>query len=552
MIAEQLAELVRAGVENAADEGVLQLEQVPEIVLERPRRREHGDWATNVALELARGNDNPRSVAEKLVTRIPASQVVERVEIAGPGFLNFYLSHRWFEDVVRRAVDEQARFGRTDSGRGTPVNVEYVSANPTGPINVVSGRHAAVGDAIARLLEATGHRVAREFYVNDTGRQAHLFGASIAAHYSRQFGIEAEVPDDGYKGGYVRDVARVISTEIRDSLMQVSEEERIQELTRLGVARMLDEMRASLERFGTTYDVWFSERTLHDSGRVSAVISRLRELGFAEEREGATWFLSSKFGDDKDRVLVRANGATTYLASDAAYLLDKFGRGFEQLIYLWGADHHGTVTRLRAVAEALGFDKDQVEISLVQVVSVLEGGTAVKGSKRAGIFVSLDELVDEVGVDAARYTFLTRSIDAPFDFDIELAKQQAPENPVFYVQYAHARICSILRKAAEDGVTFDRRNARLERLLHASEDELMRKIASYEEVVVEAAEQRAPHKITRYVEDLAATFSAFYRDCRVITDDPELTEARLVLCVATAAVIRQGLGLLGVAAPERM
>jgi arginyl-tRNA synthetase len=315
---------------------------------------------------------------------------------------------------------------------------------------------------------------------------------------------------------------------------------------------MLDEIRASLERFGTRYDVWFSERKLHESGAIEAAIQKLKERGVVYERDGALWFRSTDFGDDKDRVIVRSNGAPTYLAPDVAYFLDKFGRGFDRLIYLLGADHHGTVPRMLAAAEALGFDRDAVEILLVQIVTLAKGAERVKSSKRAGVIVELDELVNEVGKDAARYTFLTRSIDAPLEFDVELAKQEAPENPVYYVQYAHARICSILRRADEEGRTIDPSTAPLERLQHPSEDELMRKIASYEEVLPEAAAFRAPQRVSRYVEELASTFSAFYRDCRVITEDAGLTHARLTACVATKSTIASGLAILGVDAPERM
>ncbi|MDQ3952549.1 MAG: arginine--tRNA ligase [Actinomycetota bacterium] len=549
MIADQLADLLRVALEAS---GYAALSN-DIIQFERPRRREHGDWSTNVALAAAKeGRANPRDLAAKLVEHLPDAPIVERVEVAGPGFLNFHLSATWLHDVVRRAADPAARFGRSDRGEGKKVNVEFVSANPTGPINVVSGRHAAVGDAIASLLEATGHQVTREFYVNDAGRQLLLFGESVAAHYLRHFGVDAEVPEEGYRGAYVADLAKEFAGELGPRLLDASGEDRSTILRDMGLLRMQQEMRISLERFRTHFDVWFSEKTLHDSGSIDDTLAELRRRGLAEEREGALWFLSTRFGDDKDRVLVRANGAPTYLAGDAAYLRDKFGRGFEHLIYLWGADHHGTVARLKAMAQALGHDAEDVEIRLVQVVTLTAGEQTLKGSKRAGVFVTLDELVDQVGVDAARYTFLTRGIDAPLDFDIAAAKEQAPENPVYYVQYAHARICSILRRAAETGHAADVASAPMHHLGHESEDALMRKLASFEEVVVDAAEQRAPQKMTRYVEELAADFSAFYRDCKVVSEDADLTAARLALCVATKCVISEGLGLLNVSAPERM
>ena len=550
MIADRLDELL-SGALSAA--GVAESAWRGKIHFERPRRQEHGDWSTNIALAAAKEQGvNPRELAQTLIDRMPESPLVTRVEVAGPGFLNFHLSPAWLHDVVRRAADPAARYGRSDRAAGKKVNVEFVSANPTGPINVVSGRHAAVGDAIASLLEATGHQVTREFYVNDAGRQLLLFGESIAAHYLRLFGVAAEVPEEGYKGDYVAVLAKDLAAELGGRLVDAAPEERAAILSDMGLLRMQQEMRVSLEGFGTHYDVWFSERSLHESGSVEATLSELRRNGLAEEKDGALWFCSTRFGDDKDRVLVRTNGTTTYLAADSAYIRDKFGRGFEHLIYLWGADHHGTVSRLKAMAEALGHDRETVEVRLVQVVTLSAEGQAVKGSKRAGVFVTLDDLVEQVGTDAARYTFLTRGIDAPLHFDIEAAREQAPENPVYYVQYAHARICSILRKAADEGQGADVASAPLERLGHPSEDSLMRKLASFEEVIAEAAAQRAPQKVTRYVEELASEFSSFYRDCKVVTDDGALTAARLALCVATKCVIAEGLGLLGVSAPERM
>ena len=551
MITDQLATLVGKALESAVTAGVIPRVEPSELHFERPRRREHGDWATNVALGLAKGGANPRAIAEAIVAHLPESPLIERVDIAGPGFLNFKLADSWLHEVVRDAADPKSSFGRAGP-TGTKVNVEYVSANPTGPINVVSGRHAAVGDAIASLLEAAGHTVTREFYVNDAGRQARLFGESIAARYLELHGRTAEIPDGGYQGDYVIELARRISGEVGDSLVEVDADERTEDFRKRGLALMLDEMRASLERFGTTYDVWFSEQTLHTGGDITHAIDALEAKGLVEERDDARWLLTTKFGDDKDRVLVRATGEPTYLAADAAYLMNKFGRGFDRLIYLWGADHHGAIARLKAAAQGLGFDPDAVEVPIIQVVSLSSGSESLKGSKRAGVIVRLDDLVDEVGADAARYTFLTRSIEAPLDFDVEAVKEQAPENPVYYVQYAHARICSILAKAESEGLASAPESAPLELLQEPSEDELMRRLSVFEEVTGEAAAQRSPQKMTRYVEELASDFSAFYRDCKVVTENVDLTSARLALCVATKRVIADGLRMLGVSAPERM
>src|SRR5918992_2454102 len=551
MITDGLANLVRAAVDEAVADGVLPEGALPRIQFEHPKRIEHGDWATNVALVLAKGG-NPRTLAAALVERLPSSDLVADVEVAGPGFINFRLSRGWLHDVVIRAADPSSGVGRSGENAGTSLNIEYVSPNPTGPVNVVSGRQAAVGDTIANLLAATGASVTRESLLNDAGRQIELFGRSIAARYLGHHGVDAPIPEGGYHGDYVATLAESIAAEVGDRYVDVPAPERDVAMRRLGLERVLAAIKTSLERFGTRPDVWFSERTLHESGAVNEVVERLRAAGFVAERDGAQWFLSSRLGDDKDRVVVRSSGEPTYLAADAAYLLDKRARGFDRLVYLWGPDHHGTIARLLAAADALGITRQRVDVRLVQVVSILRRGEAVKSSKRAGNIIALDDLVDEVGADAARFTFLTRSLDAPLDFDIELAKEQAPENPVYYVQYAHARICSITRKAAEAHLKIDARSAPLAHLGHPSEEELMRRLAYYEELIPDAAHAYAPQKLTRFLEELAADFSAFYRDCRVISDDEELSRARLALCDATRAVIADGLSLLGIAAPERM
>lgn len=548
MITDQLSELVERALEAARAEGAITGDAVP-VAFERPRNPEHGDWSTNVALALGRGGANPRQIADTLVRHMPQSDLVASVDVAGPGFLNFRLAPTWLHDVVRRAADPGSGFGRS-APIGTSVNVEYVSANPTGRINVITGRHAAVGDTIANLLEATGHDVTREYYFNDAGRQMDLFARSVAVRYLQHFGRDGEIPEEGYVGQDVIDLATRIAAESGDPFLELDVDALTAKMLEIAVPMMLDEIRTTLERFGTRFDVWFSESRLH-GGEIQKAIEMLRAKGYIEDREGAVWFRASEFGDDKDRVVIRSNGEPTYFAADLGYLLDKFERGFDRLIYIWGADHHGTVPRFMASVEALGFDRDRVEVALIQIVSLLRAGEAITGSKRAGVVVPLDELIDEIGVDATRYTYLTRSLDAHLEFDVEAVKQQAPENPVYYVQYAHARICSILTKAAEEGAA-PNPNAGLDRLSHPSEDALMRRLASFEEIVPEAAQRRAPQRVTRYLEEVAAGFSGFYRDCRVVSEDGELTQARLTLCVATRRVLADGLALLGVSAPERM
>lgn len=549
MVTEELAELVRRALKDALADA----EELGSPSFERPRHRDHGDWSTNIALIAAKGRGAPRDIAGRIKEHLPTSDLIEKVDVAGPGFLNFYLSPRWLHEVIRSAADPSAGFGKAPPGSsGKRINVEYVSANPTGPINVVSGRHAAVGDAISSLLEATGHTVCREFYINDAGRQIRLFAESIGARYLQHFGREASVPEGGYQGEYVKDIAAAIAAQVGDKYVEVDEATRNEAMRTHGLGQMLSEMKATLTRFGTEYDVWFSEKSLHEAGKVNEAISQLQAAGLVKKRDGALEFLSSRFGDDKDRAVIKSNGDPTYLASDLPYLQDKFARGFDHLIYLWGADHHGAIARLLAGAEALGLNREAVEVRIVQVVSLLRDGATVKASKRAGAIVPLDELIDDVGIDAARYIFLSRSYDGPLDFDVALAKEQAAENPVYYVQYAHARICSILRKAEGEGSSVDTDKAPLHLLVHPAEDALMRKLASYEEVVPEAAESRAPQRVARYIEELASDFSSFYRDCKVIGDDPDITSARLALCVATKGVIASALGLLGVRAPESM
>jgi arginyl-tRNA synthetase len=552
MITDELVVLVESALRAAGAAGEVSAPNVPRIEFERPRRREHGDWATNIALNLAQSGGNPRAIAEAIVSHLPDSALVESVDVAGPGFLNFKLSDSWLHDVVRRAANATSEFGRSNIGQDEKINVEYVSANPTGPVTVVLGRHAAVGDTISRLLEATGYQVVREYYFNDAGKQVVLFAESVAVRYLEHHGIAGEIPEEGYQGEYVREIAENIAAEVGDELVTLPPPERVERIRQLVAPRIIDSIRTSLERFGTKFDVWFMEANLHASGEVEAAIQTLREKGLIQEREGATWFLSSQFGDDKDRVVIKSDGNPTYFAADLGYLLDKERRGFEHMIYVWGADHHGTIPRLLAAADALGIGRERIEIPLIQIVTLLRGGETLKASKRAGVLLPLDELLDEVGVDAARYTFLTRSIDAPLDFDIELVKEQAPENPVYYVQYAHARICSIVDKATGEGHTPAPDSAPLERLGEPAEDELMRKLASFEEVIVDAAAQRSPQKITRFVEELASDFSAFYRDCRVVSEDKDLTAARLALCIAARRVIADCLALVGVSAPEEM
>ena len=509
-----------------------------EPVLERPRQREHGDWATNVALTLSKPVGRPpRDIAQDIVDRLVLPADVDRVVIAGPGFINVHLSHGALEQVITAVVHQGTAWGRTHGDEVRRANVEFVSANPTGPLHLGHGRQAAIGDSLAALLEATGWEVTREYYFNDAGRQMRLFAESVVAAAEGR-----EPPEDGYRGAYI--------TELAHELAAAGE---LEDATEAAYGRMLTHIKNTLATFGVEFDVYFGERQLHAEGDVDRVIARLRDGGHVYDADGAVWLRTTTFGDDKDRVLIRADGTPTYFAADCAYLADKVERGFDRIIFVWGSDHHGYVRRLLAIAAAEGLKPDHVEVVLHQFVNLYRGGEAVRMSKRTGEMITFDELIDEVGPDAARYTFLRFSSDVTIDFDIAEVVRQDRENPVYYVQYSHARIAGIMRTATERGVVpLAVEDARLELLTHDTEEELIRRIATFPEIVSYAASERAPHKVARFAEDLAEGFHRFYTECQVVGDDEELTRARYWLCVATRQTLVNALGLLGVTAPDRM
>ena len=509
-----------------------------EPAFERPRQREHGDWSTNVAMTLAKPLGRPpREIADAIVAAMGRPPGVETVEVAGPGFINFRLAQDAFADVVRRVVAAGPAWGRTDDAAGRRVNVEFVSANPTGPIHVGHGRQAALGDAIARLREATGARVTREYYFNDAGVQMRQFGASVAAALEGR-----DAPEDGYHGAYIGDLAR-----------ELAEAGETDDIGEAAYQRMLQRITATLERFGVHFDVFFGERTLHRTGALEEAIQHLREAGHVYDADGAVWLATSALGDDKDRVLVKADGEPTYFAADCAYMIDKAARGFTELVYVLGSDHHGYLGRMLAVAEASGVGREHVEFVIHQFVNLYREGEVVRMSKRTGDIVTFDELIDEVGSDAARYTLLRFSPDTTIDFDIAAVVRADKDNPVYYVQYSSARIAGIMRTATERGVepgSVD--DAPLHLLAHDAERELVRRIGRWPEVVALAADERAPHRVARYAEDLAEAFHKFYTECQVVSDDADLTRARYWLVVAARQTLVNALGLLGVSAPERM
>ena len=561
MIQTQLAALVRTAIEQAQESGDLPRFDVPPVQMERPARKEHGDWSTGIALVIAKeAKMKPRDVADAIVAAIGRAEstvggdLLSGVEVAGPGFINFRLSHRWLTGLVRDIEQAGDAWGRTAAAEPENIQVEFVSANPTGPMHIGHGRWAAVGDTLARLLESSGNTVQREFYVNDFGMQMVKFGQSVAVRYLELLGQKAQIPEGGYQGKYVVDIAKEIVLEVGDKYLNAPEEERVAFMRVEGQRRMLLNQRLTLQRFGVEFDVWFSERSLHEEGAVDRVVELLKQLGHVYEKDGALWLRTTDFGDDKDRVIVRStDGLPAYLAADLAYFMDKIRRGFERLIYLVGADHHGWKREMQAAIRALGEDPEHCEFLIGQFVHLTRGGESVKMSKRTGEAITFDELLDEVGVDAARYHFLRVSMDQTLNFDLEAVVQQSQDNPVYYVQYAHARIASILKHAAEQGVTIAPiETVALEELQHESELDLLRKLGEIPEAVEVAARRREPHRMTRFAEDLASLFHSFYRDCRVVSEDEALTQARLHLVGATQTGLRNVLGLLGVSAPESM
>jgi arginyl-tRNA synthetase len=555
---DQLSDAIVAALTALADEGALSLpDGVPaEVVVERPRSKEHGDYATNVALQLGKkAGVAPRDLAALLAERLRQVDGIAAVDVAGPGFLNVTVAAGAQGEVAANVVRAAASYGHTDTLGGRQVNVEFISANPTGPIHLGHTRWAVVGDAIGRVLEAAGAKVEREFYINDRGNQMDKFGASLDAAAR---GVP--VPEDGYHGLYVHELAqRVVAQE--PGILDLPDEERQVRFREAGYRLQLQEQREQLAAFNTHFDVWFSERSLHDEGRVEHGLEKLRGQGHLFEADGALWMRTTDFGDDKDRVLVRSNGELTYFASDTAYYVDKRERGFDTCIYLLGADHHGYVGRLRAMAACAGDDPDaNIEVLIGQLVKIMRGGEEVRLSKRAGQIVTLQELVDLIGVDPLRYSLARYPADSPLTLDVEQITKQSNDNPVYYVQYGHARLASILRNAADLGiaVTGEDLLAAFDPALlgHEREGDLLRALAEFPRVVAAAAQLREPHRVARYLEDTASSFHKFYDSCRVLPmGDEEVTDlhrARLLLVLATKTVLANGLDLLGVSAPERM
>lgn len=569
-IRESLESVLYQALKAAVEAGELPLNEIPQPSLERPREEGHGDWACTIAMRLTKAaHMNPRAIAQAIVDHLPENNLVESFEIAGPGFINLTLTNTSFQAVVSEARQQGSDFGKSELSEPCKVNLEYVSANPTGPMHVGHGRWAALGDAIARVMRHAGYSVDEEFYINDQGNQMNVFGNSVVVRYQQLLGQDVEMPEACYGGAYIKDIAQAIIDADGDKWLDANEDERLVAFRERGYAMMLDSVKDTLSTFGNNFDTWFSERSLfvadeNGETKQQRAFDVMNEKGLLFEAEGATFFRSTDYGDDKDRVLVKANGDLTYFMSDVAYHYDKMQRGYDHLIDIWGADHHGYIQRCKAMMTAWGYP-DALEVVLGQLVNLLRDGEPVRMSKRTGEMVTFQELIDEVGVDATRYLMLSKSADQAIDFDIEVAKKQDSSNPVYYVQYAHARICSILRKAGEArGMNVESAGIEeivaelglddidLSPLAHESELALMRKMADFSDLVAGAARDRAPFRLTHYAQELAGLFHSFYGNCHVLGEEESVEKARLALVDSTRIVLALSLDLLGVSAPERM
>lgn len=552
MLKYKIAEILKQAVMEAQQKELLPVVALPEIVIEHPQNPEHGDYASSLPLKLARSmRMKPMAIAELLVNSMHAADEIEKVTIAAPGFINFLLSSTWLSWQVEPVLSAGEAYGELDSGKGLKIQLEFVSVNPTGPIHIGHGRGAILGSTLANVLTAAGYQVEREYYVNDTGNQMDAFYRSLYARYRQVLGKSYEMPAGGYMGDYMLDLAQEIVNEKGDSLLSLSSDNAIREIGLIGINKVIESIKADLEMLGVEFDVWFRERSLYDSGQYQKVMALLEQKGHVAEKEGATWFVSTALGEDKDNVLVRSNGIPTYFASDVAYHYNKFiERGFDKVIDIWGADHQGHISRMKAVLGALGIPAEKLHVIIAQMVTLRRGGETIRISKRSGDLITLHDVIEEVGADACRFFILARSADSQMDFDLELAKQQTADNPVYYVQYAHARIASILRLAGDNKIDYSDGDVSL--LTAEAELILIRKMLYLPELVDLIACSYEPHHLTYYAQELATVFHSFYKQCRVISDDQLLTKARLKLVKAAKIVFARTLRLMGMTAPERM
>ncbi|MFD3446748.1 arginine--tRNA ligase [Microbacteriaceae bacterium 4G12] len=552
---EQVKNLIKAEIQAAVVKANLASEdQIPNVVLEVPKDKSHGDYSTNMAMQLARvAKKAPRMIAEELVNHFDKAKAsIEKMEIAGPGFINFYMDNSYLTDLIPTIVQAGAAYGESNVGNNVKVQVEFVSANPTGDLHLGHARGAAVGDTLCNVLAKAGYDVSREYYINDAGNQINNLALSVEARYMQALGMEKEMPEDGYYGEDVVNIGKRLAEEFGDRYVHEDEQARYDFFREYGLKYELEKLKKDLESFRVGFDVWYSETSLYQNGKIDEALAALKERGEIYEQDGATWFRSTTYGDDKDRVLIKQDGSYTYLTPDIAYHRDKLGRGFEKLINIWGADHHGYIPRMKAAIQALGYDKDTLEVEIIQMVQLYQEGEKVKMSKRTGKAVTLRELMEEVGVDAMRYFFAMRSADSHLDFDMDLAVSKSNENPVYYAQYAHARVCSILRQGEELGLTAGG-DVNYKLVVSEKEVDLLKKLGEFPAAVAEAAQKRLPHRVTSYAFELAAALHSFYNAEKVLNQDNlELSKARYELMHAVRITLQNALALVGVSAPEKM
>ncbi|WP_203332129.1 arginine--tRNA ligase [Planococcus beigongshangi] len=549
---EKVEHAIKLAIAEAVEKAELTADPV-EVHLESPKDKANGDYATNIAMQLTRvAKKAPKLIAEAIVSNIDKESAnIEKIEIAGPGFINITIKKDYLLDVVKTVLEQKEEYGRTNAGAGEKIQVEFVSANPTGDLHLGHARGSSVGDSLCNVLDLAGYDVSREYYINDAGNQINNLALSIEARYFEELGKGDSMPEDGYRGQDIIDIAKALVAEHGDKFLNVTHEERYAEFRKHGLKVELAKLQKDLADFRVEFDVWFSETSLYENGKIDVALQKLRDNGHIFEEGGATWFRSTTFGDDKDRVLIKNDGSYTYLMPDIAYHEDKISRGFEKLINVWGADHHGYIPRMKAAIEALGYDRDTLEVSIIQMVQLYKDGEKMKMSKRTGKAVTMRELVELVGLDAVRYFFAMRSGDSHMDFDLDLAVSQSNENPVYYAQYGHARIASILRQAEEQGFTAS--TERLELLATEKEIDVLKKVGDFPQVIADAAKQRAPHRVTTYIQELASQFHSFYNANKVLdASNEDMTRARLALITAVKTTLANALKTVGVSAPEKM
>lgn len=550
-VQSKLKEEIKAAVLKA---GLATEEQLPDVILEVPKEKAHGDYSTNMAMRLAKiAKKAPRQIGEEIINSFDSSKAsIEKMELAGPGFINFYMNNSYLTDLIPAILNAGEKYGETTVGNNRKIQVEFVSANPTGDLHLGHARGAAIGDSLCNILDKAGYDVTREYYINDAGNQINNLALSVEARYFQALGLEKEMPADGYYGEDIIGIGKKLAEEFGDKYVNISEEERFKLFREYGLKYEMEKLKKDLEEFRVSFDVWYSETSLYENGKIDKALEALRNSGYIYEQDGATWLRSTDFGDDKDRVLIKQDGSYTYLTPDIAYHKDKLERGFEKIINIWGADHHGYIPRMKAAIQALGYDGDALEVEIIQLVHLYKNGEKMKMSKRTGKAVTMRDLVEEVGLDGVRYFFAMRSSDTHMDFDLDLAVSQSNENPVYYAQYAHARICSILRQGEEQGITFDEQ-VDLSLIRGEKEFEVLKKLGDFPAAVAEAAEKRMPHRITNYIFELASSFHSFYNAEKVLdAENMERSKARLALIKAVQITLKNALALIGVAAPERM